>query len=149
MNVLLSIKPEFAEKILRGKKKYEFRKTAFRDDSLVDTVILYASAPSQQIVGMFTIDEVFETNPENLWERFGSESGIDDKERFMQYFKEHEQGYAFEISDPHRLSPPVDPRQHFENFRPPVSFQYANGEFDFLVKRYRSNYERSGSVLND
>ena len=34
MQVLLSIKPEFAESILAGSKKYEFRKVIFRRTGL-------------------------------------------------------------------------------------------------------------------
>ena len=38
MKVLLSIKPEFAEKIFNGTKKYEFRKSIFKNKD-VDKVI--------------------------------------------------------------------------------------------------------------
>lgn len=134
MNVLLSIKPEFAEKILKAEKRYEFRKTGFRDYTMIDKVFMYASAPDKRIVGVFTIDNEVETNPEQLWSRFGEESGIDEKERFMDYFAESETGYAFKINAPQRLVSPVDPRTRLDEFQPPVSFQYINGEFDFVLE---------------
>ena len=48
MRVLLSIKPEFAEKILNGAKRYEFRKQAFAQP--VEAVVLYATKPVGKIV---------------------------------------------------------------------------------------------------
>jgi len=132
MNVLLSIKPEFGDKILDGEKHYEFRKTGFRNPDVVDVIIMYASAPVQKVIGYFTIGEVIESCPETLWERFGAESGLR-KERFMNYFGGCSNGYAIEIDESHRLSTPIDPRKHSDEFSPPVSFQYVNGQFDFLL----------------
>ena len=60
MTVLLSIKPEFAEKIFDGTKKFEFRKSIFKNTD-VQTVIVYASSPVQQVIGEFTIDSIFVT----------------------------------------------------------------------------------------
>lgn len=132
-NVLLSIKPEFAEKILDNEKRYEFRKTKFSEIDAIGKVLMYASAPVQEIVGMFTIGEVIERTPETLWGRFGEESGIANKDRFMSYFDGNETGYAIEVEKAQRLSSPVDPRQHLTEFRPPVSFQYIRGELASLL----------------
>lgn len=134
MNVLLSIKPEFAEKILQGEKGYEFRKTGFRDPSAVEIVIMYASSPVQKIVGYFTIKKVVESQPDDLWNRFGTESGLE-RFRFMDYFEEAETGYAIEIGELQRLSIPLDPSCHLDDFRPPVSFQYVNGDLKFVFDR--------------
>jgi type I restriction enzyme S subunit len=132
---LLSIKPEFAEKILRREKRFEFRKTGFKDETAVDRVVMYASSPTQRIVGLFTVEDVVEMAPEALWEHFGDESGIREKERFMRYFAGKEQGYAIEIGDVQQLASPIDPRSHIEEFRPPVSFQYIRGEIKALLDR--------------
>lgn len=129
MNVLLSIKPEFAEKILSKEKRYEFRKTRFSDPSAVEFVLMYASAPVQRIVGTFTFNNIIEESPEQLWTDYGSVSGMDKKSRFMDYFSGTDPGYAIEINDPRKLSSPIDPTQQFDNFRPPVSFKYTNGDY--------------------
>ncbi|MDD8572078.1 ASCH domain-containing protein, partial [Escherichia coli] len=50
MKVLLSIKPEYAESILSGKKKYEFRKNIFRNKN-VDTIVIYATMPVGKVIG--------------------------------------------------------------------------------------------------
>ena len=54
MKVLLSIKPEFADKIFNGTKKYEFRKSIFKNKD-VDTVVVYASSPCKYIINWYTI----------------------------------------------------------------------------------------------
>src|SRR6056297_2366742 len=123
MNALLSIKPEFADKILSGEKRYEFRKTRFSSPSEVDSVYLYASSPAQQLVGSFTFNEIIEGHPTELWREFGEESGIENQSRFMDYFSGRSTGYAIEIDEVTALESPIDPRQEVANFRPPVSFQ--------------------------
>lgn len=52
MNLILSLKPQFAQKILDGSKLYEYRKKIpMRND--IDRVYIYASKPIQAIVGYF------------------------------------------------------------------------------------------------
>ena len=41
MNVLLSIKPKYANQILNGNKRYEFRKSVFKNRNL-DVVYIYS-----------------------------------------------------------------------------------------------------------
>ena len=57
MKVVLSIKPEFANKIFDGTKKYEFRKAIFKNDK-IKTIIVYASSPVQQVIGEFEIEKI-------------------------------------------------------------------------------------------
>lgn len=128
MNVLLSIKPEFAEKILSGEKQYEFRKTPICKADRGDEVVLYASSPVQKLVGAFTMDTIVEAHPMELWERFHQESGINDPERFFDYFGDNERGYAVEVNDARRFDAPINPYECIDGFRPPVSFKYLNGQ---------------------
>lgn len=134
MNVLLSIKPEFARKIIRGEKEYEFRRTTFSDPSAVEQVIMYATAPVQRILGFFSFSEVVTGRPEDLWRRFKDASGIEDRHRFMEYFSGTATGFALKIDWVESLDDPLDPRDYVENFRPPISFNYVNGEFDGLFQ---------------
>lgn len=130
MNALLSIKPEFGEKILEGEKQYEFRKTRFRDPSAVDKVILYASSPVQRIIGYFSFADIIKDSPEALWRRFKEHSGIDERGRFMEYFSGKQTGYAIEIEDVTPLREPLDPRDYVEEFHAPMSYSYVYGEFE-------------------
>jgi len=61
MNVILSIKPEYAFKIFNGTKLFEFRKAIFKNPA-VKKVIVYASSPVQRVIGEFEIDETLKKN---------------------------------------------------------------------------------------
>ena len=75
MNVILSIKPEFVEKILSGVKKYEYRKTAFKRP--VSRVYIYSSSPVKRIVAEFMLETVLSDSPIKIWEKTKDFSGIE------------------------------------------------------------------------
>ena len=66
MKVLLSIKPKFAEKIFDGTKKFEFRKSIFKNDK-VRKVVVYASFPVQKVIGEFTIADILNDDVAAIW----------------------------------------------------------------------------------
>jgi len=66
MKVVLSIKPEFAFKIFDGTKKFEFRRSIFKNEN-VKSIIVYASSPVQQVIGEFEIEEVLNCELSTLW----------------------------------------------------------------------------------
>lgn len=68
MKVLLSIKPEFADKIFNGSKKFEFRRVIFKSQD-VKTIIVYASSPIQKVIGEFEIEEILNEDLNSLWEK--------------------------------------------------------------------------------
>lgn len=127
MRVLLSIKPKYVDKILFGSKKYEFRKTIFRDEEVREMVI-YSSSPMKKIVGTFAVGSVIEDRPLILWEMFKEHSGLG-KEEFFSYFRGKERGYAIEIEEIKMFKNPVDPWEFDKNFMPPQSFQYISDSF--------------------
>ena len=75
MKVVLSIKPEFANKIFDGTKKFEFRKAIFKNDK-IKTVIVYSSSPVQQVIGEFEIEQIINHDIDTLWDLTHQESGI-------------------------------------------------------------------------
>jgi type I restriction enzyme S subunit len=121
MNVLLSIKPKFVEEIKNGNKKFEFRKTIFKKD--VEKVFIYSSSPIQKIIGYFSIAEIIEGSPDEIWERCKKDSGIDETDFFV-YFKDKDKGYAIEIKDLKLFEPPKNPKKSNPEFRPPQSYCY-------------------------
>lgn len=125
MNVLLSIKPKFATKILKGEKIYEFRKSKFNPKKKVNKVYIYSSGPEKKIVGSFRIDKVFEDTPSNIWRKFNEFGGIE-KQDFFKYYEQKEIGYAFKIKDLEVFEPSIDPREIFDNFKSPQNFCYLN-----------------------
>ena len=95
MKVLLSIKPEFVEKIFAGTKKYEFRKSlVIRSD--VKIVVIYASAPIKRVVGEFEIDDILSDDVNTIWERTKMHSGIS-REFYNTYFKNRKTANAIQI----------------------------------------------------
>ncbi len=125
MNVLLSIKPQFAEKIFNGTKKYEFRKAIFKDPN-VKTVVVYASSPVSLVIGEFDIEEVLSDEPKELWKKTHKESGISE-EFFFDYFSRREIAFAIKIKKTRRYKRPKELSKSF-NASPPQSFCYLTGK---------------------
>lgn len=127
MRVLLSIKPKYADKILCGSKKYEFRKIIFKNEGIRE-IVIYSSSPMKKIVGTCAIGSVFEDRPMILWEMFKEVSGLCEAE-FFSYFQGKEKGYAIEIEEIKKFDRPVDPWEFNEDFIPPQSFQYITDSY--------------------
>ena len=123
MKVLLSIKPEFAEKIFNGTKKYEFRRSIFKDLN-VKTVVVYASSPTQRVIGEFQIDSILYDRINNLWLRTRKHAGIN-KRGFLDYFSDKQQGYAIAIKAARAYRKPLSLKEDF-NMLPPQSFSYLS-----------------------
>lgn len=100
MIVLLSIKPEFAEKIFDGTKKYEFRKSIFKNTD-IRTVVVYASSPVQRVIGEFTIDSILNDDVDTIWTKTEHYSGIT-HDFYMSYFANKEKAYAIKIRNAKR-----------------------------------------------
>ena len=124
MKVLLSIKPEFAEKILDGSKKYEFRKAIFKNKK-VKKIIIYASSPVKKVVGEFHLDKVLEDDLEKLWSKTKRHAGIT-KDYFNKYFILKDRGYAIKIKTVHKYQRRFCLKKKFNIKFPPQSFIYLS-----------------------
>lgn len=122
MKVLLSIKPEFVEKIFSGEKKYEYRKSIFKKTD-IDTIVIYSTKPVGKIVGEIKIDCILDESIEDLWNKTHQDSGIS-YEFFKSYFQKKERGYAIKIRETKKYKKPLSPVEIFSNFHPPQSFCY-------------------------
>lgn len=121
MEVLLAIKPEFAEKIFSGVKRYEYRKAIFTKK--VVKVLIYASSPVSKIVGEFTIDNIVKGKPEKVWQETKDYSGIT-VSYFQDYFKGKDIAYAIKIKDYYKYNKPLTLKD--------VGVQYAPQSFVYL-----------------
>lgn len=104
MKVLLSIKPEFVEKIFSGTKRFEYRKSLFKKKS-IKTVVVYASAPMKRVVGEFEIDDIWSDDVRIIWERTKNYSGIS-KEFYQSYFKQRKIANAIKIGSVKKFKSP-------------------------------------------
>jgi len=127
MNVLLSIKPKFVERIFAGEKKYEYRKIMFTNDN-VKNIFIYASAPIKKIVGRIKIDKVLCEAPSMLWNLTSDHAGIS-RAFFFKYFSDRNMAFAIKIKSAEQYHEPLDPYHMVVGFRAPQSFTYlTNGK---------------------
>lgn len=102
MKALLSIKPEFADQIFAGTKRYEFRRAVFKREG-VDGVLVYASSPVQRVIGEFQIEEIIDDDIESVWRRTRKYAGIS-RDYFMSYFEGRDRAYAIKVTTPRLFS---------------------------------------------
>lgn len=122
MTVIISIKPEFAEKIFDGTKKFEFRRVLFKNKN-VKKVIVYASSPTKKVIGEFEVGGIISKELNQLWESTKDYSGICEQ-FFFEYFINKEIGFAIKIRKPKRYSEPKCLKGEF-GLQPPQSFAYV------------------------
>lgn len=124
-DAILSIKPIYANAILKGVKTVEFRKRVFKKN--VDKIFIYSSSPTKMIVGYFTFSNIVEDTPENLWKTFQKVGGIN-KVDFFDYYKETEKGFGIVIKEVVKFDVEKDPMEFIENFTAPQSYVYLERE---------------------
>lgn len=122
MKVLLSIKPEFAEKIFDGTKRFEFRRRIYKREA-VKSIIVYASAPISMVIGEFEIETVLHDDLNSLWDSTNEFAGISE-EYYREYFIGKEAGYAIEVKEVNKYRVPLGIRESF-GIAPPQSFAYV------------------------
>jgi len=125
MEVILSIKPEFAKKIFEGSKKFEFRRTLFKSQN-VEKVIVYASSPISKVIGEFEIENIYFENIDSLWEFTKEFSGIS-KKYYIDYFEGKTSGYALEVKKPVLYKDFLSIVDVY-GIKPPQSFAYYSKE---------------------
>lgn len=121
MNVILSIKPKYCDEILKGTKKYEFRRKSFSRNTRL--VYMYSTAPIGKIVGTFEVKRIYADTPKMLWAKYKDAAGIGETE-FFDYFEGLKSGFAIEVKNVQSCKPPFDPRLLMPNFEPPQSYLY-------------------------
>ncbi|ECB6453198.1 TPA: ASCH domain-containing protein [Salmonella enterica] len=122
MKVLLSIKPEFAEKILDGSKRFEFRKGIFKNRS-INTVVIYATMPLGKVVGQFSIESILSDAPEDLWIKTQKYAGIS-KTFFDNYYSGRSTAYAIKVGDVERFETPLPLSALGDRIKAPQSYLY-------------------------
>jgi len=134
MNVLMSIKPIYIDRIFSGDKFYEYRKRIFFDT--VKSVVMYATNPTSMILGEFRVESILVATPEVIWKRTYTGGGIS-KELFFEYFANKKKGYAIRICDVIRYDAPINPLELPHECVIPQSFRYLkDGEYNGYKKEY-------------
>lgn len=118
---LMSIHPQYAQAILNGTKKVEFRKRPIAAD--VRHVVIYATAPISAIVGVFSVTEQTTTSPRCLWTRFQKVAGIA-HDGFNDYYAGRDLATGIGIGQVTTLAEPLYLEEHLGISRPPQSYRY-------------------------
>ena len=123
--LLLSMRPEYAERVFKGKKQVEIRKK-FSEKWLGSKVVVYGTHPLAALMGEVTVSGVTVGPPKTIWERFGGRAGCSHEE-FAEYVASATQVYAIELNDATPYLCPISTNEiakiiDLDELRPPQSF---------------------------
>lgn len=127
--LLISVKPEYAIKIIKGEKTIELRKCAPKKVGKNDYILIYVTAPVKEIWGFYKIENIIEEKPNTLWEKFGEKTGIT-KQEFNDYYRENKSAFGIELQEVKNLfkhSIKLDSLKNLiPGFMPPQTYSYID-----------------------
>lgn len=118
----MSIKPEYAEKILAGEKRFEFRKAVPKAEG-VKTVVIYATKPVGKVVGEFEVGGILSEKPRVVWSLTSGFAGIT-RQFFNEYFRGRDTAYAIKVKRATRYEEPISLDEVLSSGIAPQSFCY-------------------------
>ncbi|TLM98786.1 MAG: ASCH domain-containing protein [Actinobacteria bacterium] len=121
--MLMPIQPQYANPIIEGRKKVEFRKTRFRTPP--SHVVVYASSPVKCVVGYFEVTHVETAAVDSLWEKYAAVGCIGEDD-FVAYYGERDEGVVLGVGEVVVLAEPIPLEDLGLNGRPPQSFCYVD-----------------------
>ena len=83
-SILISIKPEYVERIFNGSKKYEYRRRLPKDN--IDKIVIYCTTPVKAVIGEVSVIKTISDTPGKLWGQTKDFAGIS-KEKYFEYFR--------------------------------------------------------------
>lgn len=124
--LLLSVRPRYANEILKGAKTAEIRRQrpTVRPGTLV---IIYATKPVGALIGTARISSVVCGDPTDMWEQHHSSTGITRAE-YDAYLAGAKTAYLLFLRHVQRLEPLLTLEQirSATTFQPPQSYRYLN-----------------------
>ena len=126
--LFIAVKPEYANKLISGKKDIELRKMK-PNVQPGDYVIIYASAPVKAVLGFGKVKTIIECTPKCLWESYSNRLGINEQS-YLSYYDGYHKAIGIEFDMIKSVMPieleelrRVDP-----NFQPPQIYRYITNE---------------------
>ena len=123
MKILLSIKPQYVDKIVSGEKKYEFRKTIFKRKQ-VDAIVVYSSGKVGKLIGEIKFTTILSDTPLNIWNITKEKAGLSNGD-FFDYFRNKEIAHAIKIESFEPYSHAISIQEKYPGVNPPQSFVYV------------------------
>ena len=135
--LLLSLKPCYADFVFDGRKTAELRRRlpVSWQKGLMPCmenchVFIYASSPVRELRGGFRVECVWSGTPEEVWSKVSTLAGVE-KRDFDAYYAGYTFAYALKITDVWEYEYPADLntlRNRFPDFVVPQSWRYMKPE---------------------
>lgn len=126
-DVVLSIRPQYSEKIMQGRKTVELRRRFPVSAPGGTMAYIYSTSPVRAMVGIAEIKDVLKLPVQQIWSEFEDTAFIQ-RSDFDSYFNGLEFGFALLFEEVKPFSRPIpltELREKF-GFEPPQSFLYAS-----------------------
>ncbi len=120
--ILISIKPEFVDKIFSGQKQFEFRKVRCAAD--VNEIIIYSTNPVKMVVGRADVVDIITDVPDIVWDKTHDHAGIS-RDFFDSYFAGRNTATAYKLANVRKYAIPK-PLSEFGITVAPQSFVYLH-----------------------
>jgi predicted transcriptional regulator len=134
-DLLLSIRPNYADMIIDGTKTVELRRRFANGIEAGALLVIYSTSPKQSIIGSARVKTVERMRLKALWKTHGKSACIL-KVDFDTYFAGLTEGYAVVLESAKAFRRPIaaaDLRKKF-GFVAPQSFMYLPKEYYRLLK---------------
>lgn len=125
LDVVLSVRPEFANGLATGTKKWEFRRRIPKRPSRY--VWVYATAPLQAVIGYFPWSMVLSDEPNAVWKHCWNQAGIEEN-RFREYFRDCTVAHAIYVDRFYIIETSIELENLSAGLRAPQSFCYISTE---------------------
>lgn len=137
--VLLSIKPKYADLIVSGTKRVEFRRSWAAQK--ISKIVLYSSSPVQKLIGMVDVEEAKVASVSALWKICTERGGGLTRQELRDYFAGKRLGNGVLLGKVEVFSMHIDPSEIIDKFVPPQSFRYVD-EADYRKLELKLAVER-------
>ena len=134
-DVVLSIRPQYSEKILAGCKTVELRRRFPVSAPTGTLAYIYSTSPVRAMVGVAEIKDVLKLPVSQIWAEF-EETAFIDRSNFDKYFEGVDFGFALLFNEVRAFSRPIplaELREQF-GFEPPQSYLYAKRDLRKALK---------------
>ncbi len=138
-DVVLSIRPKFASRIMAGEKTVELRRRFPVSAPKGTIAYIYSTSPERAMVGHAEISCVRKLDMQEIWQRY-ADAACMERAEFEGYFEGLDHGFALEFANVRSFAAPLslcDLRERF-GFKPPQSFLYAKRDLRRALNDDRS-----------
>lgn len=140
-DIVISIHPEYVNKILTGEKSIELRRRRM-NISVGTRIWIYSTLPHGKIVATASICNIEETTPAHAWKAYSKNLCIN-HEQYHSYTEKSDSVYLLHLNDLRELTyhiPLSKLRSVYSKFQPPQFFMRADCNLAIarLLKCHRS-----------